>query len=272
MPKTISTDSVSSANTLPSNGELPSTSIVGTSSGGSSALEFLYNITDGSGKFDRVVDFLGTMAEAESFKGKRTSNALSSASGIFHFLVGNGGGFTKDGKKEKLGQYDAAGVLRTSSFETAKKRLRAMISSQKYADSISKQPVLVKEIDSILKAPTPDTLSPQRQAILAYANLKMKSNDFDNYLDGKQTAEDVYGKVWVTRGSTHSDPEISKNWKNAISRGLGKSHYQFFEIDAPTAFDNKSAAPHPYGAMIPQASYRNGGVITQKIIAKKTLV
>jgi hypothetical protein len=64
------------------------------------------------------------MAEAE--KGKQTYSLTSSASGIFHF-PGNGGGHNKAGVKEDLGQYDAKGVLRTSSFETAKKRLRAMM-------------------------------------------------------------------------------------------------------------------------------------------------
>jgi hypothetical protein len=33
--------------------------------GASSALEHLYNATDGTNNFDKVVDFLGTMAEAE---------------------------------------------------------------------------------------------------------------------------------------------------------------------------------------------------------------
>jgi hypothetical protein len=37
--------------------------------GASSALEHLYNATDRTNNFDKVVDFLGTMAEAESFKG-----------------------------------------------------------------------------------------------------------------------------------------------------------------------------------------------------------
>ena len=239
---------------------------------GSSALEYLYNATDGSGKFDKVIDFLGTMAEAESFKGRITSNAHSSASGIFHFLVGNGGGYTKEGKKEKLGQYTPKGELSTSSFETAKKRLRVMMKSKNYADSIASQPALVQELNTVLQASTPDDLTPQRQAILAYANLKMISNDFDKYLDGKQRAEDVYGKVWVTRGSTHSDPEISKNWRNAINRSVGKSHYQFFNIVHPAAFGDKTASPHPYGAKLPQTTYSNGGVITERIISKKTLV
>jgi hypothetical protein len=36
--------------------------------GASSALEHLYNATDGTNNFDKVVDFLGTMAEAESLR------------------------------------------------------------------------------------------------------------------------------------------------------------------------------------------------------------
>jgi hypothetical protein len=67
--------------------------------GASSALEHLYNATDGTNNFDKVVDFLGTMAEAESFKGKQTYSLTSSASGIFHFLTGNGGGHNKAGVK-----------------------------------------------------------------------------------------------------------------------------------------------------------------------------
>jgi hypothetical protein len=69
----------------------------------------------------------------------------------------------------------------------------------KYSDSIKKQPGLVYELSTVLQARTPDDLSPQKQAILAYANLKMQSNDFSSYLSaGKQAASDVYGKVWVT--------------------------------------------------------------------------
>jgi hypothetical protein len=57
--------------------------------GASSALEHLYNATDGTNNFDKVVDFLGTMAEAESFKGK--DSLTSSASGIFHFQATEAG-------------------------------------------------------------------------------------------------------------------------------------------------------------------------------------
>jgi hypothetical protein len=59
------------------------------------------------------------MAEAESFKGKQTYSP-SSASGIFHFLTGNGG-HNKSRRKEDLGQYDAKGVLRTSSLKQQRK-------------------------------------------------------------------------------------------------------------------------------------------------------
>jgi hypothetical protein len=63
------------------------------------------------------------MAEAESFKGKQTYSLTSSASGIFHFLTGNGGGHNKAGVKEDL-QYDAKGVLRTSSLNSKEKITR----------------------------------------------------------------------------------------------------------------------------------------------------
>jgi hypothetical protein len=240
-------------------------------SGGSSALEYLYNATDSTKNFAKVVDFLGTMAEAESFKGKQTYSLTSSASGIFHFLTGNGGGHNKEGVKEELGQYDAKGVLRTSSFETAKKRLRSMINNPKYSDSIKQQPGLTAELSSLLKARTPDDLSPQRQAILAYANLKMQSNDFTSFLQGKQEASDVYGKVWVTRGSTHSDSAIKSNWQNAIKRSVNqKSHYDFFGLRPISGFAGVPEAPHAYGAAIP--TMHSGGSLDQRVLAKKTLI
>jgi hypothetical protein len=59
------------------------------------ALEHLYNATDGTNNFDKVVDFLGTMAEAESFKGKQTYSLNHPfLYHSFHF-TGNGGGTTK---------------------------------------------------------------------------------------------------------------------------------------------------------------------------------
>jgi hypothetical protein len=60
-----------------------------------------------------------------------------------------------------------------------------------YSDSIKKQPGLVYEL-TVLQARTPDDLSPQKQAILAYANLKMQSNDFSSYLQGTS----CFRRVW----------------------------------------------------------------------------
>jgi hypothetical protein len=67
--------------------------------GASSALEHLYNATDGTNNFDKVVDFLGTMAEAESFKGKADLQSHLIRLRIFHFLTGSGGGHNKAGVK-----------------------------------------------------------------------------------------------------------------------------------------------------------------------------
>lgn len=245
---------------------------------GASALEKLYEATDGGGKFDKVVDFLGTMAEAESFKGKKTYNESSSASGIFHFLVGNGGGHDKQGQKTKYGQYDAKGVLRTSSFETAKKRLRVMMKSPTYSDTIAKQPGLINELNTVLSADNPEQLSPQRQAILAYANLKMYSKDFEGFLKGTKEASDVYGKVWVTNGGTHTNKDIKTNWNNAIARSGGSkdTHYSFFGISPSKLFGGKPASPNIGESSIPQvydyAQLGDGGTFDEKVISKKTLI
>jgi hypothetical protein len=59
-----------------------------------------------------------------------------------------------------------------------------MMGNPKYSDSIKKQPGLVYELSTVLQARTPDDV-PTKQAILAYANLKMQSNDFSSYLRNK---------------------------------------------------------------------------------------
>jgi hypothetical protein len=87
----------------------------------SSALEHLYNATDHN--FDKVVDFLGTMAEAESFRVSRPQSHLIRLRNI-PFPYSNGGGHNKAGVKRT---YDAKGVLRTSSLKQQRKRLRAMM-------------------------------------------------------------------------------------------------------------------------------------------------
>jgi hypothetical protein len=87
--------------------------------GASSALEHLYNATDGTNNFDKVVDFLGTMAEAESFRVADLQSHLIRLRNIpFPYRRRRA---QQSRRKEDLGQYDAKGVLRTSSFETAKK-------------------------------------------------------------------------------------------------------------------------------------------------------
>jgi hypothetical protein len=87
--------------------------------GASSALEHLYNATDGTNNFDKVVDFLGTMAEAELRVSRPTVSPHPPRN--IPFLTGNGGGHNKAGVKEDLGQYDAKGVLRTSSLKQQRK-------------------------------------------------------------------------------------------------------------------------------------------------------
>jgi hypothetical protein len=70
--------------------------------GASSALEHLYNATDGTNNFDKVVDFLGTMAEAESFKGDLQSHLIRS-SVIFPYRQRRRAQQSR--RKEDLGQW-----------------------------------------------------------------------------------------------------------------------------------------------------------------------
>jgi hypothetical protein len=56
------------------------------------------------------------MAEAESFTGRPHLIRLRNIP-----FPGNGGGHNKAGVKEDLGQYDAKGVLRTSSLKQQRK-------------------------------------------------------------------------------------------------------------------------------------------------------
>lgn len=213
---------------------------------GESTLEKLYEATDGRGNFSKVVDFLGNTAEAESMKGKQTYNTKSSAAGIFHFLVGNGGGYTKEGKRTILGQYSKDGQLRRSSFEMAKKRLQTLISSPQNAEKIAFQPELVKDINKILEAKVPDNLTAQQQAVLAYAHLKLGSSDFDHYLSGNKEASDVYAKVWVTYKTQDSLAAIKKNWNRAVkanqTNGGMEGQFSFFGL-TPRGHANFVTAP-----------------------------
>lgn len=229
-----------------------------------SPLELLYNMTDRTGakNFSKVAGFLGNIAEAESFKGKIPYNTSSSASGAFHFLVGNGGGYTKDGKRHRLGQYDKSGVLRTSSFETAKKRLGVLVGDKAIAGKINSVPALKGEVARIMQARTPDDLSYQQQAMLAYANLKLTSQAFDNFLHNKAKAADVYAKSWVTLSGSHSMKDIHKNWNNAERRGGG--------LPAALKFLGISGVGGDYAANIPKLA--DGGRLLNRLDAKRILI
>jgi hypothetical protein len=90
-----------------------------------------------------------------------------------------------------------------------------MMGNPKYSDSIKKQPGLVYELSTVLQARTPDDLSPQKQAILAYANLKMQSNDFSSYLQEKS----CFRRVWQGLGNrvahiaTGDQNQLAKRYK-----------------------------------------------------------
>jgi hypothetical protein len=71
-----------------------------------------------------------------------------------------------------------------------------MMGNPKYSDSIKTARLSVRAFYT--SGTHTGRFVPTKQAILAYANLKMQSNDFSSYLQGKQAASDVYGKVWVT--------------------------------------------------------------------------
>jgi hypothetical protein len=100
--------------------------------GASSALEHLYNATDGTNNFDKVVDFLGTMAEAESLRVSRPTVSPHPPQ-EYHFLTQRRRA-QQSRRKEDLGQYDAKGVLRTSSLKQQRKITR-MMGNPKYSDS-----------------------------------------------------------------------------------------------------------------------------------------
>jgi hypothetical protein len=101
-------------------------------------------------------------------------------------------------------------------------------------------------------------LSPQKQAILAYANLKMQSNDFSSYLQENKLLQ-TYGGLGNPR--QHSDGEIKTNWQNAIKRSVNqKSNHAFFGL-----------APISTIPGIPNV-LRDGGAFDLRVQQKKTLI
>lgn len=263
---------------------------------GESSLEKLYEATDGEGDFNKVVDFLGNMAEAESMKGKQTYNTKSSAAGIYHFLVGDGGGYDKDGKRTLLGQHDKSGTIRSSSFETAKRRLKLLANNPEYSSEITKHEGLVKDIGTILSAKVPDELTVQQQSILAYANLKLRSSDFTDYLKGRKNAVDVYSKVWVTYKDQDSLKAITRNWNRAVKSNADNGgiveQYNFLGLSprisisspvvandlAGTASDQTPDQPSSINTPTQSQSYSSGGTINgvgsfiTRLNSKRTLI
>jgi hypothetical protein len=88
----------------------------------------------------------------------------------------------------------------------------------------------VYELSTVLQARTPDDLSPQKQAILAYANLKMQSNDFSLAICRKTSC---FRRVWqgLEVAIAYIATEIKTNWQNAIKRSVNqKSNHAFFGL------------------------------------------
>jgi len=228
-------------------------------------LERFYLSTENRGSFPKLLDLLGTMAEAESYKGKKKYSTKSSAAGIFHFLVSNGGGYNKSGQRVKHGAYNVKGLPAGSSFQTAQNRLRRLMANPKYADKLTAQG-LEPHLAKVLEAKTPDDLNNEEQAMLAYANLKMKSDSLGKYLKGQMTGADLYAKEWVTTGSkNHSKDGINSNWKNALIRMKqedSSDHASFFFGSQPL----KQASPSVPEGVDPSHTPRENTPLRPKII------
>ncbi|MCK5788670.1 MAG: hypothetical protein KAH32_06715, partial [Chlamydiia bacterium] len=186
----------------------------------------------GGTNYGKAIGFLGNMAEAESGKGRMTSNKASSASGIFHYLVGNGGGFNKAGGRVAKGQYNESGKIARSSFQTAQQRVKNVLGSEAFGHKFRGK--LKEKMIKISEAEDPNDLSNEEQAMLTLTSLKMKSGRFDQFIAGNVSDMDLYARDWVTLSGDHSLRGIKTNWKNALKRGvIGKrgsikSHYKFF--------------------------------------------
>jgi hypothetical protein len=86
----------------------PSRSTTSALFGASSALEHLYNATDGTNNFDKVVDFLGTMAEAEVLRVSRPTVSPHPPQEYSISLQATERA-QQSRRKGDLGQYDAKG-------------------------------------------------------------------------------------------------------------------------------------------------------------------
>jgi hypothetical protein len=164
-----------------------------------SKLERLFKVIEPKGDFIKFFSFLSHTAEAESFSGDVTENKSSSAAGDFHILTDN----NKNGG--------------TSSFDTGKQRIRNL--KRKFGDLLSRDPEVIKTLDTIIEAKSPADLTKEEQAMFVFVDLKMKSNNLKDFLLGKLKGSDLYSREWVTEGSqNHSKQGILTNWLNADKR------------------------------------------------------
>jgi hypothetical protein len=180
------------------------------------SIEELHGNLFGDDSFLQGTQFINTLAEAESGRGKYMSNPKSSASGFFHFLVRNGGGYTKTGVRSPLGQYTKDGQRQVSSFQYSKDSLDRIV---------NKMPALMSNQDFsadyevIKNATTPTLLSAKQQSLLAYAYLYNRApRDFTAVMKGGKPAVELYAKEWVTLSGSHKYDEIATNWNRAAAK------------------------------------------------------
>jgi hypothetical protein len=180
-----------------------------------SILENIFRESSGGLNFDKFISFAGLVSQAESFRGKKEESDKSSASGLFHFLTENGGDFSKNGAVLENGGYDKDGNRAHNSFDTAKNRLKSLVGDDK-AGRYGYAGELIKEI---MTTEVPSDLTREQQALLMYADLKMrKGTDLKDFLEGDSDGEDIYKKFWVTEAGSHTNEGIGLNWQNAKTR------------------------------------------------------
>ena len=210
-----------------------------------SPLERLFTATQ-SGSFPKMLSFLGDVVEAESVGGKYQFNPKTSAKGIFHFLTKNA---TEKG---------------TSSFDTAKQRLRNL--KKKYSSKIGSDKELKTTFSKILNAADPTDLSYQEQAILMFADLKMKGNKLGRFLDGEYSAADLYASRIVTTGSSnHSRAGILTNWNNARQRRTGNTSNNQDEILFNLAISKEPLPLSPAPSPSPSPSLRDESLLEREV-------
>lgn len=228
-------------------------------------LEAVFGKISGEEGFGKFLNFAGNVAQVESYRGEEESSEESSASGLFHILTGNGGGYSRNGAEATGGGYDSYGNRVRSSFDTAKKRLKNMMDryASKGVGSIEGIEGFLSEIED---ADDPKDLSREQQAMLLYADLKMrKGKDFDMFIDGDDDGRDLYSKKWVTSTGDHTKAGILENWKNALKReskygddkARGEFNRRFFGLDGVQKVVDKATGI----SISRQYKYRRGGVV-----------